>query len=38
MANGESVVAVAFGNHALRGTVETVNDGTTTIVFGAFDG
>ena len=36
MGNGESVNVVVFGEHALRGRVEVVNDRNTTIYFGAF--
>jgi hypothetical protein len=38
MGNGESVNVVVFGEHTLRGRVATVNDRTTTIVFGVFGG
>jgi hypothetical protein len=38
MGNGESVNVVVFGEHALRGRVEVVNDRNTTIHFGAFGG
>ena len=38
MGNGESVNVVVFGEHALRGRVEVVNDRNTTIHFGVFGG